>query len=110
MAKIQISFQDNADNEDKFKIYRGTASPVTVSDNLIAEITWNQTAGEWQVSGSASNAQITQGVNVDPSSSGQTYIMIYDETTPDTYYYGVSASNAVGDSAISTSGSVTVNA
>ena len=107
MAKIQISFQDNSDNEDEFKIYRGTATPVTTSDTQIAALTWD--GSQWVFSGSATNGEVTQGVNIDPSQAGQQYVFLYDEGTPNTYYYGVSASNAVGDSAISTSGAVTVS-
>lgn len=106
MAKIQISFQDNSDNEDYFNIYRGTATPVTASDTKIAQLTWD--GSQWAFTGSATNGEVTQGVNIDPSQAGQQYVFLYDEGTPDTYYYGVSAQNAVGESAISTSGAVIV--
>lgn len=106
MAKIQISFQDNSDNEDFFNIYRGTATPVTVSDTKIATLTWD--GSEWVVTGTATNGEVTQGQTIDPSQAGQQYVFLYDEGAPDTYYYGVSAENAVGESAISTSGSVIV--
>ncbi len=108
MAKIQISFQDNSDNEDEFIIRKGTATPVTATDTQIASLSWDGT--EWQFTGTASNGEITQGNNVDPTQSGQQYVFLYDETTADTYYYGVSAKNGVGESGISTSGAVTVSA
>lgn len=109
MAKIQISFQDNSDNEDEFRIYRGGASPVTTSDTLVAELTHDGT--NWSIAGSAgSNHEISQGVNNSPSSSGDQYIVLYDEISAGDYYYGVLASNAVGDSAMSTSDQVSITA
>lgn len=109
MAKIQISFQDNSDNEDEFRIYRGTSTPVTTSDTLIA--TLNHDGVSWNISGSTgSNHEISQGGNNSPSSVGDQYIVLYDETSAGDYYYGVLASNAVGDSAVSTSDQVTVTA
>jgi hypothetical protein len=106
MAKIQISFQDNSDNEDEFRVYRGTATPVTTSDTLIATLSHDGT--NWSIAGVGSNLEISQGANNDPATSGDTYVVLYDETTAGDYYYGVLASNAVGDSAVSTSGLVTV--
>lgn len=109
MAKIQISFQDNSDNEDEFRIYRGAATPVQDTDTLIATLSHDGT--NWSITGSAgSNHEISQGVNNSPSSTGDQYIVLYDETSAGDYYYGVLASNAVGDSAISTSDQVTVQA
>jgi len=108
MAKIQISFQDNSDNEDEFIIRKGTTTPIQASDTQIANLSWDGTA--WAFTGTASNGELTQGINVDPSQSGQQYVFLYDETVADTYYYGVSAKNGVGESGISTSGAVTVTA
>lgn len=109
MAKIQISFQDNSDNEDQFRVYRGTATPVTDTDTLICSL--DHDGSVWSITGSVgSNHEISQGVNNAPSSSGDQYIVLYDETQAGDYYYGVLASNAVGDSAISTSALVAVTA
>jgi hypothetical protein len=108
MAKIQISFQDNSDNEDQFRIYRGTATPVTTNDTQIAQLDHDGTS--WSISGPVTNLEISQGVNNSPSSTGDQYIVLYDETSAGDYYYGVLASNAVGDSAISTSDLVQVTA
>jgi hypothetical protein len=109
MAKIQISFQDNADNETEFLIYRGANATVTSTDTLIATMTWSTSTSSWSISGAGSNLEITAGLNEAPSSSGSQFIVIYDENTPGNYYYGVAASNAVGASAISSSGLVTVS-
>ena len=100
MAKIQISWRDNADNEDGFKIYRSTDATVTTGDTLIAEVVYSN--GSWGVTGSASNLALTSS-NQSPSATGEVFTVTYDESTIGTYYYGVSASNAVGDSAISAS-------
>jgi len=106
MAKIQISFQDNSDNEEEFKIYRKTSSDITTADTVIATLTWSGT--EWTISGTATNAAITQSQTTDPSLAGHTVIFTYDETTLDTFYYGVSAKNIVGESGISVSSAVVV--
>ena len=110
MAKIQISFQDNSDNEDQFRVYRGTATPVTDADSQVCSLDWD--GSNWAITSGAvgSNHEISQGVNNSPSSSGDQYIILYDETQAGDYYFGVLASNAVGDSAISTSDQVTVTA
>ena len=109
MAKIQISFQDNADNETNFKVYRGTTANVSSGDTLIATMTWSSATSSWSISGAGTNLEITSGINEAPSSSGSNFVVIYDENTPGTYYYGVSAGNAVGDSSIASSGAVTVS-
>lgn len=106
MAKIQISFQDNSDNEDEFRIYRGTSSTVTTSDTLIATLEWG--GASWSITGSGTNLEISSGSTNDPTSTGQ-YVVLYDENSPGTYYYGVLASNSVGDSAISVSQEVVVS-
>lgn len=110
MAKVQISFQDNADNETHFYIYRSTATPVTSADTKIMELEWNSTNSEWEFNQNttATNPEVTQGASSDPTSSGDTFIVLYDESTADTYYYGVSAFNSVGESGVSSSGAVTV--
>ena len=100
MAKIQISWRDNADNEDSFKVYRSTSSTVDTSATLIATVSY--ASNTWGVSGVGSNLTLTSS-NQGPSATGEIFTLTYDETTPATYYYGVSASNAVGDSAISAS-------
>ena len=100
MAKIQISWRDNADNEDKFKIYRSGDSTVTTGDTLIAEVEWM--GSSWDVTGSGSNLSLTSS-NGGPSATGEIFTLTYDENVAGTYYYGVSASNAVGDSAIAAS-------
>jgi len=100
MAKIQISWRDNADNEDSFKVYRSTDADVTTGDTLIATVSY--ASNTWGVSGVGDNLTLTSS-NQSPSATGEIFTLTYDESTPDTYYYGVSASNAVGDSAISAS-------
>ena len=105
MAKIQISWQDNADNETSFKVYQGTSSPVQDTDTLIATVALS--SGTWDVSGSAANVLLTSSNTGDSVTTGETFTLTYDESVDGTYYYGVAASNAVGDSAIAT-GSVAV--
>jgi hypothetical protein len=107
MAKVQISWRDNSDNEDSFKIFKSTNTPVTSSDAQIAEVTL--ASGQWNVSGTASNVALTSSNTTNSSTTGETFVISYDEDTPNTYFYGVAASNAVGDSLVVTStGSVEV--
>jgi len=106
MAKVQISWRDNSDNEDSFKVYKSTSNPVTTSDALIAEVTLS--GGTWSVSGSA-NVALTSTNTTNSATTGEYFVISYDESAAGVYYYGVAASNAVGDSLIVTStGSVTV--
>lgn len=113
MATVQITFKDNADNETAFKIYRGTNATVTTADTHILTMTWDAGNSLWTIDQEAAspalNANILTGATDDPSNTGNSFVIIYDEGAPGTYYYGVSASNIVGDSAVaSSSQSVTV--
>ena len=100
MAKIQVSWRDNADNEDGFKVYQSTDSTVTTGDTLIAEVTWSGSA--WSATGAATNLSLTSS-NQSPSATGEIFTITFDVNATGTYYYGVSATNAVGDSAIAAS-------
>jgi hypothetical protein len=109
MAVVQLSWRDNSDNETKFKVYRGTSSPVTTGDDFLAEVTLS--GSTWQAteatSGSAPNVTLTSTGNTgDSLTTGETFVITYTENTAGSYYYGVSASNAIGDSDIVTTPSV----
>ena len=107
MAKVQISWRDNSNNETSFLVYKGSNSPVTNTDPLIATVALSD--GSWSVSGSASNITLTSTNTGDSLTTGENFIITYDEDTPGLYYYGVAASNAVGASNVVTSaGSVEV--
>ena len=107
MAKVQISWRDNSDNEDSFKVYKSTNNPVEATDTLIAEVVLS--GGVWNVSGIANNLALTSLNTTNSTTTGETFTISYDEDAAGTYYYGVSASNAVGDSLVVTSaGSVEV--
>lgn len=106
MAKVQISWQDNSDNEDSFKVYKGSASPVVDTDTLIATVALS--GGAWGVTGAGTNLAITSSNTADSVTTSEIFVITYDETAVGDYYYGVVASNAVGDSAVITS-STSVN-
>lgn len=107
MALIQVSFQDNANNEASFRIYRGTNSAVTTSDTYIAEI--SLAGSTWSISGqSGTSHALTSSNTGDATTTGETFTMHYTESTPGTYYYGVCAHNSVGSSNVATSGSSVV--
>lgn len=107
MATVQISFQDNADNETAFKIYRGTSSTVSTTDVHILTMTWDAATSTWGIAQIPSspdlNASIITGATTAPSETGNNFVVVYDEATPGTYYYGVAASNVVGDSGVASS-------
>ena len=101
MATVQISFQDNANNESSFRIYRGTGSTVAKTDTYIAEIVLS--GGAWSISGqSGSDHTLTSTNTGDSATTGETFTFSYIESTPGTYYYGICAHNSVGDSAVVT--------
>lgn len=107
MAIVQISFQDNADNETGFKIYKGTTSPLSSGSDLLATVdlvsaTWTPAEGSV---GSAPSLQLTSNNNTDASTTGETFVITYDEQDAGSYFYGVSATNSVGDSSVITTGS-----
>jgi hypothetical protein len=107
MAKVQISWRDNSNNEEEFLVYKGASDPVSNTDDLIATVALSGTT--WGVSGTASNVTLTSTNTGDSLTTGETFTITYDEATPGTYYYGVAASNAVGASSVVTStGSVEV--
>lgn len=107
MAIVQISWQDNANNETAFKIYKGTTSPLDSSSTLIANVELSN--GSWvaseETTGSAPNLTLTSSNTGDSVTTGETFVVTYEEGTLGNYFYGVSASNAVGDSDVVTSGS-----
>lgn len=98
MAKIQISWTDKADNETAFKIYQSTSATITDSDTLIGTVTLS--GATWSVSGSGSNIALESTNTGNSTTKDETFTVSYDESTPGDYYYGVSASNLVGDSEI----------
>lgn len=107
MATVQISFRDNADNETSFNIYKGTSSPLSASSTKIAEISLSN--GAWivaeETTGSAPNITLTSTNTGDSVTTGETFVVRYDEGTTGLYYYGVSAENAVGASDVVTTAS-----
>jgi len=108
MAKIQISWTDNADNEYSFKVYQSTSATITDSDTLIGTVSLS--GSTWSVSGSGSNIALESTNTGNAATTGETFTISYDESTPGTYYYGVSACNSVGDSEIvESTGTITVS-
>ena len=108
MAKIQIGFTDNADNDTAFKIYQSTSATITDTDTLIGTVTLS--GSTWSVSGTGSNIALDSSNTGNSTTTGETFTVSYDESTPGTYYYGVSASNVVGDSEIvESTGTITVS-
>ncbi len=106
MAIIQISWQDNANNETSFKVYKGASTPLNASSEQIAEVTL--TNGNWVASeastGSAPNLSLTSSNTGDSVTTGETFVITYEEATFGNYFYGISASNPVGDSDVVTTG------
>lgn len=97
MATIQISFRDNSTSETNFKIYRGTSSTLTTSDTLIATISLNSST--WEITGNNGSGHALTSTNTGSSgTTGETFTINYTETNPGTYYYGILANNAVGNS------------
>ena len=107
MAVVQISWQDNADNESGFKIYKGTTTPLTSGSDLLATV--NASGSGWDAvegsSGSAPSLSITSTNNNDTATTGETFVITYDESVAGSYFFGVSATNSVGDSDVVTTGS-----
>jgi hypothetical protein len=101
MAKVQISWEDKSDNEDSFKVYRGASTPVLDSDTLIATVALSN--GSWSVSGAGADLEITSTNTGDASVVDETFTITYTESAQGDYYYGVVASNGVGDSDVATS-------
>lgn len=105
MALIQLSFDDNANNEDSFRIYRGTGSSVTTSDTYIAEIILAN--GAWTINGQNGTAHTITSTNTGAATAtGETFTFTYTESTPGNYYYGVCAHNEVGSSNVATNPNV----
>lgn len=107
MAVIQISWQDNANNETSFKIYKGTSSPLDSNSTQIASV--DLTNGAWVATesstGSAPSLSLTSSNTGDSVTTGETFVVTYEESTLGNYFYGISASNAVGDSDVVTTSS-----
>ena len=98
MAKIQISWTDNANNETAFKVYKSTSATITSSDTLIGTVSLS--GSTWAVSGSGTNIALDASGTGDSATTGDTFTISYDENTTGTYYFGVASSNVVGDSEV----------
>jgi hypothetical protein len=107
MAIVQISWQDNANNETAFKVYKGSTSPLSSASTHIANVTLS--GGAWSASeattGSAPSVALTSTNSGDSTTTGETFVLTYEESVAGNYFFGVSASNAVGDSDVVTTGS-----
>jgi len=107
MAVVQISWRDNSDNETAFKIYQGSTSPLSSGSTQIGTVTLS--GGSWSAtefsSGSAPDIQVTSTNTGDSQTEGETFVITYTEGTSGSYYYGISASNAIGDSDVVTTAS-----
>lgn len=111
MATVQISFTDNSDNEEKFTIYRsvdGASQVDGTTAQVVAEVAYDTDTSAWVVTNGALASDATgttlpTGENVDPSNTGQNFVVTYTEGNSGTYFYGVEAENAIGKSAIKSS-------
>jgi hypothetical protein len=110
MAVVQLSWQDNANNETHFKIYQDTTSPISASSTQIAEV--RLVSGIWVASetttGSAPNISLDSTNSTDATEVGETFVVTFEESVAGDYYFGVSAGNSVGDSDIVTSSQLTI--
>jgi hypothetical protein len=104
MAVVQIFWRDNSDNETSFKIYKGTSSPLSASSDQIATV--SLVSGAWEVAeagtGTAPDVTLTSTNTGNSTTQNETFVITYTEGTPNNYYYGVSAANAIGDSDVVT--------
>jgi hypothetical protein len=109
MATVQISFTDASNNEDSFSIYRGDNSgstPVKDDANKVATLSWSGSA--WSIA----NGSLASDANIetlpDPLNRdevGQQFAVRYSESGTGTFKYGVIASNSIGDSDMTVTGS-----
>ena len=111
MAVVQFSWQDESDNETSFKVYKGTSTPLDSNSTQIAKV--ELTAGVWSASefasGTAPSIQLTSTNTGNSTTTQETFVITYEESTAGTYYSGVSASNAIGDSDVLTSSALTIS-
>jgi hypothetical protein len=98
--QIRLEWQDEANNETAFKVYRGSSLSMNEGNSdLIVSIEWDGTS--W-------NAGIVDTTNIsgltdftsggEPTDTEGTFGFTFTEASSGTYYYGVSAGNAVADS------------
>ena len=112
MAVVQISWRDNSDNETSFKIYRGTTSPLSASSDHIGNVVLNNGVWEAEEGGlnTAPDIALTSTNTGNSDTTSETFVVTYTESTANAFYYGVSASNAIGDSdVVTTSAALTVS-
>lgn len=103
MAVVQISWKDNADNETAFKIYKGTTTPLSGASTQIAQV--DLVGSAWvasEINNGAPNVTLTSTNTGDSATQNEVFVITYEESITGDYYYGVSASNSVGDSDVVT--------
>ena len=105
MAKVEISFQDNSNNEKGFKVYRGVSSTVTNGDTLIADVSYDS-HGIWSVAGHHGDSHSLESTNTNYGvTTGETFTIQYNEPIAGTYYYGVIAYNDNSESTLESTAS-----
>lgn len=94
---IRIQWRDNAVNETEFFIYRSTNPSISTSDTKIAKLEWSGTS--WVASDISSQVSSVSAITTQasPTDVGLFEIEFTDAIQGDNYY-GVSASNATGES------------
>jgi hypothetical protein len=105
---VKLSWKDLAVNETSFYIRRGASDEITTADPLCLELRWNGTS--WvakNINNSITNVTILD--TAAPEISNQVFIVQFQDNAQGTFYYGVSAGNASGQSDyVPTSTSITI--
>lgn len=98
--QIQIEWQDEANNETIFKVYRGTSLSMNANNSdLIATIVWNGSSWDTNIIDTIDVSGITNfSAGGSPTDIEGTFGFTFTDAKSGTYYYGVSAGNAVADS------------
>ena len=100
--QIKIQWQDEADNETHFKIYRGSTLDMSVDDSdEIISIDWNGSAWVHSIVDSTNVSQLTDFLSGgSPTDAGGQFSIDFTDAFTGTHYYGVLAGNAVANSDI----------
>lgn len=107
---VQLQWRDRANNETKFRVFRNDTPEILLHDNEIIRVEWDGTTwGVVEMNTNVSNATLETS-NSPPSVSDELFKIQFTDAQTGTYYYGVSAGNAVSNSdVVPTDTSITIS-
>lgn len=98
--QLKLQWQDEANNETRFDIYRGTSLNMSEADSTkIIEIVWNGSSWDESIVDTTNVSGLIDFISGgSPETTEGTFSLTFTDALAGTHYYGVSAGNSVANS------------